>query len=82
MFHLGGLYSDAQPAIADPNQPILVDEYYNGATQPSTQIISTKRAGSASESLVTTWTGARDEGFAAFSVGVLLANQTQIITAL
>ena len=81
LFQLGGLYS----TVSSPNfgaGQSLGDHEAFASTQTSSQIWSHKRAGSASESMQTNWTTARDVGFGAFSVAVKRETAQQIIVAL
>jgi len=82
MFHHGGLYSTIGTAVPGSGQTLGLQEYSAEDPQPSSLVWSTKQAGSALESMSTAWDTSRDNGFIAFSVEVLLANQTQVITAL
>lgn len=81
LFQLGGLYSTISSPNFGAGQSLGDHETFDD-TQPSSQLWSHKRAGSASESMQTNWTTARDVGFGSFSVAVKRESAQQIIVAL
>lgn len=81
LFQLGGLFSTVSSPNFGAGQSLGDHETFDD-TQASSQIWSHKRAGSASESMQTNWTTARDVGFGAFSVAVKRETAQQIIVAI